>query len=144
MQPRKTRISPALSKVESMKAPNLLVWPVARARVPSNMSKTPPTKTTMPPMTHAWTPPRTEPTAVIAKPIRVSAFGVRPSRPIARAIGSKICLMRPRDSFEMVIRSTGDAEDGALAGGELRERLLAQAADRLATLAAGLDDTGRT
>ena len=53
MQPRKTRISPSLSKVESMNAPNLLALPVARASVPSNMSKTPPMKTTMPPMIHS-------------------------------------------------------------------------------------------
>ena len=77
---------------------------------------------------------------MIANPISVSAFGVRPIRPIASAIGSKIFLIRPRDSFEIVIGPARDAEDGALAGRELGERLLAQAADRLAALAAGLDD----
>ncbi len=37
----------------------------------------------------------------------------------------------------------GHAEDGPLAGGELGERLLAEATDRLAALASGDDDTGR-
>ena len=45
--------SPQRSKTESMNAPNGLTLPVARASVPSNMSKAPPTKTTMPPMTHS-------------------------------------------------------------------------------------------
>ena len=45
--------SPQRSKTESMNAPNLLTLPVARASVPSNMSKTPPMKTTMPPTTHS-------------------------------------------------------------------------------------------
>jgi hypothetical protein len=40
---------------------------------------------------------------VIAKPMSVSASGVRPRRPIPSAIGSKTCLMRLRDSFEIVI-----------------------------------------
>jgi hypothetical protein len=52
-------------------------------------------------------------------------------------------LIRLRDSFEIVIGSAGHAEDRALAGGELTERLFAQTADRLATLAPRLDDTGR-
>ena len=73
----------------------------------------------------------------------VRPFGVRPTRPIASAIGSKTFLIRPRDSLEMVIRSACHAEDGAFAGGELVEGLLAQAADRLAALAPGLDDAGR-
>src|SRR6188508_3193952 len=142
MQPMKTRISPSLSKVESMNAPNLLALPVARASVPSNMSKTPPTKTTMPPMTHACAPVRIAPTVVIANPISVSPFGVRPIRPMASAIGSKIFLMAPRDSFEMVIGSARHAQDRALARCELTERFLPQAADRLAALAPRLDDAG--
>ena len=61
------------------------------------------------------------PTVVIAKPMSVSPFGVRPMRPMASAIGSKIFLMRRRG-----IRwrwssasAAADAEDGALARGEL-------------------------
>src|SRR6478752_19026 len=84
-----------------------------------------------------------EPTTVIAKPMRVSPFGVSPRRPMPRAIGSKIALMRERDSFEMDIGLAYEPEGGALTGGELLERLLAQPADRLASLAAGLHDAGR-
>ena len=43
----------ARSKTLSMNAPSGLAWPVARASVPSNMSKTPPMKTTMPPTSHS-------------------------------------------------------------------------------------------
>jgi hypothetical protein len=67
------------------------------------MSKTPPMNTTTPPTIHAWRPTSTAPTLVIAKPINVRAFGVSPIRPIARAIGSKIALIRDLDSLEMVI-----------------------------------------
>ncbi len=48
-------------------------------------------------------PTRNAPTAVIANPMSVRPFGVRPSRPIASAIGSKTFLIRPRDSLEMVM-----------------------------------------
>ena len=87
-------ISPARSKIESMNAPSVLTWPVARASVPSNMSKTPPTKTTRPPTSQTWTPTRTAPTTVIANPMRVSAFG-RQARagPSPSAIGSKTFLI---------------------------------------------------
>ena len=68
--------------------------------------------------------------------------GVRPRRPIPSAIGSKTFLIRPRDSFEIVIGSAGHAEDRALARGEFGERLLAQAADRLAAVPARLDHAG--
>ena len=81
--PRYTITSPARSNTESMKAPRLLTRPVARARVPSNMSKTPPRKMTRPPASHSCPATRTAPTTVIANPIRVSASGVRPSRPMA-------------------------------------------------------------
>jgi hypothetical protein len=40
---------------------------------------------------------------VIAKPMSVSPSGVRPSRPIPSAIGSKTCLMPAADSFEIDI-----------------------------------------
>ena len=77
---------------------------------------------------------------MIANPTSVSPLGVRPIRPIASAIGSKIFLMAPRDSFEMVIWSARHAQDRALARSELTERFLAQAADRLSALAPRLDD----
>ncbi len=47
--PTYTRASPQRSKTLSMKAPKRLTRPVARASAPSNMSKTPPAKTTSPP-----------------------------------------------------------------------------------------------
>src|SRR4029079_69846 len=126
-----------------MNAPNGLTLPVARARVPSNMSKAPPTKTTMPPMTQSCATRSRAPAIEMPKPMRVRPLGVRPARPIARATGSKTFLIRPRDSLEMVTSSTCHAQDGAFAGRELLERLLAQAADRLAALPAGHHDTGR-
>ncbi len=100
-------ISPALSKVESMKAPNVLALPVARARVPSNMSNTPPMKTTRPPTTQSWRPTRIDPMTVIAKPMRVRPFGVSPARPMASAIGSKTFLIAQRDSLEIVMQDPG-------------------------------------
>ena len=123
-----------------MNAPSLLTLPVARASVPSNMSKAPPMKTTIPPTSQSWRREETAPTTVIPKPISVSPSGVRPSRPIPSAIGSKTFLMRPRDSFEIDIGLARHAEDRALAGRELRECLLAEAADGLAALAPRLDD----
>ena len=64
------------SKIESMNAPNWLTLPVARASVPSNMSKTPPTKTTMPPTSHSLRADEDRaPTMVIPKPMSVSPFG---------------------------------------------------------------------
>src|SRR4029077_14974548 len=122
-----------------MNAPSGLTWPVARASVPSNMSNAPPMKTTIPPMSHRSAPTRMAPATVIPKPIKVRPSGVRPRRPMPRAIGSKIALMRERDSFERDIGLAYEPEGGALTGGELLERLLAQAADRLAALPAGLD-----
>ena len=127
-----------------MNAPNGLTLPVARASVPSNMSKAPPTKTTMPPMTQSCATRSRAPAIEIPKPISVSPFGVRPTRPIASAIGSKTFLIRPRDSLEMVICSPCHAKDGAFAGGELLERFLAEAADRLAALPPGHHDAGRS
>ena len=141
MTPRKTRISPALSKVESMNEPSRLVWPVARARVPSNMSKTPPMKTTRPPTTQSSSPTSAAPTPVMMKPMTVSPSGVSPRRPIARAIGSKIFLIWPRDSLEIVM-SACHPQYGALSLGELVERLRSEAADRFAAVPAGLDDAG--
>src|SRR6188472_2438600 len=125
-----------------MNAPSGLTWPVARASVPSNMSNTPPTKTTSPPTSQSCCETRIAPTTVIPKPISVSPSGVRPRRPIARAIGSKMALIRERESFEMDIGLAYEPEGGALTGGELLERLLAQTADGLAALATGLDDAG--
>ena len=104
MTPRKTMISPALSKSESMKAPSLLAWPVARASVPSNMSKTPPMKTTRPPTTQGWRPTRMAPDDGDPEPDerqRRSA-SARPG-PCASAIGSKTFLKRARESLEIVI-----------------------------------------
>ncbi len=51
-----------------MNAPRRLTRPVARASVPSNMSKTPPAKTTRPPTSQSWLASRIAPTAVIAEP----------------------------------------------------------------------------
>src|SRR6188508_2654822 len=135
--------SPQRSNTESMNAPNGLTLPVARASVPSNMSKAPPTKTMIPPTSHCWPARSRAPTTEIPKPMSVSPFGVRPSRPMPSAIGSKTFLMRPRDSLEidMAFRLAREAEDGALVPGEFLERLRAQLADGLATLAAGHDDT---
>src|SRR4051794_11755237 len=124
-----------------MNAPKGLTFPVARASVPSNMSKAPPTKTTMPPTTQSWAPRSAAPRIEIPKPMRVSPFGVRPALPMPSAMGSKTFLMRPRDSFEMVtgLPLARETEDGALARGELFECFLPQAADRLAAVAARLD-----
>ncbi len=99
--------SPQRSKTESMNAPSFETRPVARARVPSNMSKTPPTMTTIPATSQSWSPARMAATTVIPKPIRVSPFGVSPSRPKKRAIGSPILLTRVRVS---------GVEQGAAAG----------------------------
>src|SRR4051794_38056146 len=127
-----------------MNAPKGLTFPVARASVPSNMSKAPPTKTTMPPTTQSWAPRSAAPRIEIPKPMRVSPFGVRPALPMPSAMGSNTFLMRPRDSFEMVtgLPLARETEDGALARGELFECFLAQAADRLASVAACLDHAG--
>src|SRR4249919_3107989 len=137
--------SPQRSNTESMNAPNGLTLPVARASVPSNMSKAPPMNTMMPPITQSWAARSAAPTTEIPKPMSVSPFGVRPTRPIASAMGSKTFLIRPRDSLEMVtgLPLARETEDGALAGGELFERLPTQAADRLAALATRLDHAGR-
>ena len=96
---------PQRSKTESMKAPSLLTLPVARASVPSNMSKAPPMKMTSPPTSHACVASRTAPTTVIPNPMRVRPSGVSPTRPMASAIGSKTFLKRAR---ELV----GDRHDG--------------------------------
>src|SRR6185295_17217780 len=63
---------------------------------------------------------------------------------IAKAIGSKACLTRSRESLEMVIRSRSarEAEDRALACGDLAECLGTEGADRLAADAARLDQAG--
>src|SRR3990170_1984616 len=134
--------SPQRSKTESMNAPSGLACPVARARVPSNMSNTPPAKTTMPPMAHSLAPSRTAPATVMAKPTRVSASGVRPALPMASATGSKVRLIRSRPAFERVIGSAHDAEDGPLARGDLVEGLRTEADDDLAPVALGRDETG--
>src|SRR4029079_6672788 len=137
--------SPQRSNTESMNAPKGLTLPVARASVPSNMSNAPPMNTTMPPSTQSWATRSAAPTIEIPKPMSVSPFGVRPTRPIASAMGSKTFLIRPRDSFEIVtgLPLARETEHGALAGGDLLECLPAQAADRLAALAPGLDHAGR-
>src|SRR4051794_16912080 len=141
MTPRKTRISPILSKVESMNEPSRLVWPVARASVPSNMSKTPPMKTMRPPTIQNWTPTSAAPAAVMRKPMTVSPSGVRPRRPIASAIGSKIFLIWLRDSLEIVM-SASHPQYGPLPLGELVKCLGPETADRLSAPAPGLDDAG--
>src|SRR4051812_26521420 len=136
--------SPQRSKTESMNAPSVLALPVARASVPSNMSKTPPTNTMIPPASQSCPARSAAPTTVIAKPTRVSPSGVRPRRPIPSAIGSKTFLIVDRDSFEIVMCSAGDPEDCPFAGVELVEGCGPQAADRLAPDPARLDDTGRS
>ena len=83
------------SKTESRNAPSWLTLPVARASVPSNMSKTPPTKTRIP----ADEPQlgrgaATAPTTVIAKPMRVSPFGRQAEAADARGRSAR----RPRDA----------------------------------------------
>ena len=67
--------SPQRSKTESMNAPSLLTLPVARASVPSNMSKAPPMKTTMPPTASAGGRRRIAPTTVIAEADEGQAVG---------------------------------------------------------------------
>jgi hypothetical protein len=67
------------------------------------MSKTPPMNTTIPPRSQYWAARSAAPPTVMPKPMSVRPSGVRPSRPIPSAIGSKTCLMRPRDSFEIDI-----------------------------------------
>ena len=64
---------------------------------------------------------------------------------MARAMGSKMPLMRARESLEMVMAAStraGDAEDGPLAFGDLAERLGAEGADGLASDPARLDQAG--
>ena len=97
-------VSPQRSKTESMNAPSLLTLPVARASVPSNMSKTPPMKTTMPPTIQCWRPTRIAPSDGDAEADEGQAVGREagaahaPARSARRSL-----LMRPRDSLEMVI-----------------------------------------
>ena len=75
-----------------MNAPSLLTLLVARARAPSNRSKTPPKTTRRPATSQAWAPAATAATQAMRKPMTVSALGDRPSRPRPTAIG----VMRPR------------------------------------------------
>ena len=86
---------------------------------------------------------RTAPTTVIANPMRVSPFGrqAEPAHPERDRLED---LLDPAAGFVRDGHRTqlGDAEDRALARGELAERLLAQAADRLAAAPARLDDAG--
>src|SRR5829696_747522 len=103
------------------------------------MSKTPPMKTMRPPTIQSCTPTSAAPAAVMTKPMTVRPSGVSPRRPMASAIGSKIFLIRPRDSFESVM-SAGDAQDCPFPLGELVERLLAEPADRLTAMAPRFDD----
>src|SRR3954463_15711752 len=119
-----------------MKAPNGLTAPVARASVPSNMSNAPPMKTTSPPRTQTCAASKAAPTTEIPKPMSVSPLGVRPARPIARAIGSKTFLIRPRDSLEIVTGSLSarEPEDRALTLGEFLERFFTKSTDGPAPL----------
>ena len=147
-----------------MNAPSGLTLPVARASVPSNMSKTPPRKTTMPPISQAWRPTRIAPRTVIPKPIRVSPFGVSPSRPKKRATGSPSFLTRVRvsgltsepppvgfvgghDGRLVGLRhdppGAAETEQRALPGERLVEGLPAEAAQRLAAAPAGGHDARR-
>ena len=71
-----------------MNAPSGLVVPVARATAPSNMSNAAPVVATMPARSHSSNAARTPPVDAIAKPMRVSMFGVSPARAIASATGS--------------------------------------------------------
>ena len=122
-----------------MNAPNELTVPVARASVPSNMSNAPPTKTTIAPMVHSWAASSAAPRIEIPKPMSVSPFGVRPTRPIASAIGSKTFLIWPRDSFEIVM-SACHSQYCALPLGEFVECLRPEAADGFAAMSPCLDD----
>ena len=143
-----------------MNAPSVLALPVARASVPSNMSKTPPKKTTRPPASQGCKPTRTAPTMVMPKPIRVRPFGVSPSRPKNRATGSPsfltrvrvsgltsepppvgfVAVMRPARRRSAAVRRAAEAEQGALAGQRLVEGVRAEAAQRLAAAPAGGHD----
>ena len=105
--------------------------PVARARAPSNMSKTPPnTSTRMPggePRLDGRRGSRRR--TVTAKPIRVRAFGVRPSAAQASAIGvadaAHAVAQARRDRRSRCgapgRAAVGEAEDRALAVGERLE-----------------------
>jgi hypothetical protein len=92
-----------------MNAPSGLTLP-RPGELPSSMSKTPPMNTTRPPTSQSWAASSAAPTTVIPKPMSVSPSGVRPIGPSRRGRLEDL-LDRPRDSFEMVITSTGHAQD---------------------------------
>ena len=83
--------------VESRKAPNTELFPVARARMPSKESATSTTSRTRGPATKC--PFGSRVTAAVtdrAVPVTVSMLGVTPSRPSARAGRVNRALVRPR------------------------------------------------
>ena len=144
--------SPQRSKTESMKAPRRDALPVARARAPSNRSKTPPNTTRMPARIQLWPAAAIAARIAIPKPIRVSAFGVRPS--LAEGEGDRDGdaadagprLRADHRAAHEAARSRsparGDPEDGGLAALELGERLRAEPTDRLAADPPGRDEPG--
>ena len=92
-------------------------------------------KTTMPPSVQRWVAMNRAPLVVIAKPISVSASGVRPSRPRARAIGSKTPLTRSRAWSEIVNSRSQDlalraATSPKASGRSVPNRLAAHASRR--------------
>ena len=83
--------------VESRKAPNTELFPVARARMPSKESATSTTSRTRGPATKC--PFGSRVTAAVTDrtvPVTVSMLGVTPSRPSARAGRVNRALVRPR------------------------------------------------
>src|SRR3954447_23639583 len=73
-----------------MKAPNLLLLPVARARAPSNRSKAVPKPTTSPAAIQLCVAARYAPTIAMPNPIRVSVLGVSRVQMKTRATGASI------------------------------------------------------
>ena len=132
--------SPHRSKTESMNAPSRLTLPVARASVPSNMSKTPPTNTTIPPTVQY--PRRDQAGADDGDPEADEGQRVGRQPEPAQRQGDR--LEDALDPVAGLVRdaSTGDAQDGALARGDLAEGLGAERADGLAADAPGIDQAG--
>ena len=98
---------------------------------------------------HAWTAARIAATQVPANPIRVRAFGVRPTRPMASATGVAMPRTRSRrlGVTTLTMRrsgpaAVGQAEDLPLAVEERLEGGRQEPADRLAADPPGLDEAG--
>ena len=128
-----------------MNAPSFDALPVARASAPSNRSKTPPKTTSRPARSQLCEAAAMAAMIAMPKPIRVRALGVRPTLPIATAIGVAMPRTRARrfgrdERAHEAACSRPRRRRGRgwprLARGELLERLGDEAVDGLAAAGA--------